>query len=69
MKFLRLKSIRLRELMQARRDFVCKRVCKPEQTADVIAVPSRRIYVFTDVYLCMPLLEKRILMIIREMKD
>jgi len=46
----------------------CLHVRKPEQTADVIAVPSRRIYVFTDVYLCIPLLEKRILMIIREMK-
>lgn len=57
------------ELMQTRRDFVCECVSKREQTVDVIATPSRRIYVFTDIYLCIPLLENRILMIIREMKN
>jgi len=57
------------ESMRTRRDFVCECVGKREQTANVIATLSRRIYVFTDIYLCTPLSEKRILMIIREIKN
>jgi len=38
------------ESMRIRRDFVCEYVGKREQTADVIATPSRRIYRYLFMY-------------------